>query len=144
MRVDVQLDLVAVRVADRERLGGLAEGLETVRLHPAARLGEGVERRADLERDVVEAGHALGLRTGAFGARKLARDVVMMAAGGKEDDAPALAGAGLVKPEEITIKTPRRLEIADEQRDVTELANLQCGGRGSAQRCLHEVGSVPL
>src|SRR5439155_845586 len=57
--IDVQLDLVPVGVADRERLRRLAERLETVGFHAAARLGEVVERRAHLERDVIEAGHAL-------------------------------------------------------------------------------------
>src|SRR5207245_6851937 len=142
--IDLQLDLVPVGVADRERLRRLAERLETVGFHAAARLGEVVERRAHLERDVIEAGHALGLGTGAVGARELARDVMMVAAGRKEHDAPRLAGAGFAQPEEITVKTPRRLEIADEERDVTQLAELPGGDRGSPQRCLHVVGSVPL
>src|SRR5207244_8216705 len=117
--IDVQLELVPVGVADRERLRRLAEGLETVAFHPAARLGEVVERRAHLERDVIEAGHALGLGTGAVGARELARDVMMVAAGRKEHDAPRLAGAGFAQPEEITVKTPRRLEIADRSEEHT-------------------------
>src|SRR5207245_711028 len=79
------------------------------------------------EGDVVQARHALGLRSGAFRARQLARDVVVMVAGGEEDDAPALARAGLGEPEDVAVETSRRLEVADEEGDVTELADLATG-----------------
>jgi len=98
-----------------------------VSLHPPARGAELRERAPDVEGDVVQARHALGLRAGAFRARQLARDVVVMDAGGEEDDAPALARAGLGEPEDVAVELSRRLEVADEEGDVTELADLETG-----------------
>ncbi len=104
---------------------------QAVRLHPAARRRELGGRRADRERDVVEAGHALGLRPGPLGARELARDVMVVDARGEEDDASALAGARLREAEDVAIEAARGVEVTDEERDVTELAD-----RGPRE-CVH-------
>jgi len=125
--IDVELDLVAVWVAHAERAGRLAERCEPVGIDPPARGAELRERAPDVEGDVVQARHALGLCSGAFRARQLARDVVVMDAGGEEDDAPALARAGLGEPEDIAVEMSGRLEVADEEGDVTELADLETG-----------------
>src|SRR5439155_1660522 len=95
---DVELDLVAVWVAHAQRARRLAERCEPASLHPPVRGAELRERAPDVEGDVVQARHALGLRAGAFRARQLARDVVVMNAGGEEDDAPGLGRAGLGEP----------------------------------------------
>jgi len=52
----IHFDLVAVGIADAEPAVVLAERRETVRLHPPSGRGEILRRRADVERDVVEAG----------------------------------------------------------------------------------------
>src|SRR5207245_6074952 len=127
-RIDVELDLVAVGIAHGERARRLAERREPVLLDPAPGGRERGERAPDVEGDVIEARYTLRLRPGALGARQLARDVVMVDAGREEDDAPALARAGLGEPEEVAIEASRRREIAHEEGNVTELADLQAGG----------------
>ena len=52
----------------------------------------------------------------------------MVDAGGEEDDPPVLARAGLGEPEDVAIEPSRRLEVAHEEGDVTQLADLQAGG----------------
>jgi hypothetical protein len=48
----------------------------------------------------------------------------MMHAGGEEHDAAVLAGTRLGQPEHVAIEAARGVEVADKQRDVTELADL--------------------
>ena len=84
---------MAVRILDAEagrRTTRLAERLEPRLLRLAARTLQGSTRAADAEGDVVEAGRSggKGIR---LDARHLERDVVVMEAGGEEDDAPVLA-----------------------------------------------------
>jgi hypothetical protein len=79
---------------------------------------------------VIEPGRALG-RAGPVGARHLEREVVVMAAGGEEDDAAVLAASGLGEPEQIAVEAGGRLEITDEERDVSELSDLH-GARSVA------------
>src|SRR5687767_11872441 len=117
-RLDIQLDLMPVGIAHAEAAGRLAEGGETRCFHRAARLREDLQRGADVEGDVIKAGHAFGLRTGTGGARELARDVVMVDAGGEEDDAAVLGGARLAQAEEVAIEAARGVEIAHEEGDV--------------------------
>ena len=63
-------------------------------------------------------------------------------AGREEDDAPVLAGAGLLQAQHAAIEAARGVEIADEERHVTELTNGE-PSRG-ARGCLHDGGSVTL
>src|SRR5688572_25826353 len=112
-----------IRIAHTEAVRRLAEDGQARRLHRAARLPEVGERRAHVEGDVIEAGHALGLRAGAGRARKLAGDVVVVNTGGEEDDSAVLGRACLAQAEQIAIEAARGLEIAHEERDVAQLAN---------------------
>jgi len=113
--VHVQLDLVTIGIADTERGGRLAEGHEPVLLHPASSRGQIGQRAADVERDVVETGHALGLRPGTVGALQLAGDVVMVHPGGKKDDTPCLAGSRLREAEDVAVEAPGGAQIVDEE-----------------------------
>ena len=101
----------------------LPERLEPVGHRVAPRGGEVVGCVADLERDMVEPGHALGLRPRTRRACELARQIVVTRAGGEEDDATVLAGTGFREAEQVAIEASRRLEVADEERDVTERAD---------------------
>jgi hypothetical protein len=114
---------VAVRVADAESVRVLAVRREPLRHHVTPRARELGGRLADLERDMIETRHALGLGAGARRARQLAREIVVTRARGEEDDAAILAGAGLREPEKVAIEVSRRGEIANEERDVAEGAN---------------------
>jgi hypothetical protein len=89
----------------------------------AAGRGQVLQRGADVEGDVVEAGHALGLRRRALGARQLAGQIVVMRAGREEHDAAVLAGVRLGESEQIAVKTARGLEVAHVERDVAQLAD---------------------
>jgi len=114
---------VTVGIADAERAVRLAEGRETARLHLASRRREIVERGTDVEGDVIQAGHALGLRPRPFGARQLAGEVVMMDAGREEHDTPVLPRPRLRETEQVAVEATRGVEIAHEQRDVSQLAD---------------------
>src|SRR5581483_11839717 len=111
-RVDIQLDLVAVGVADGETSRVLAEGDEPVRLDVPPRDREVVSGGADAESDVVEAGDAFRLRARPGRAGQLAGDIVMVDAGREEHDAAVLARAGLGETEHIAIEMPRGVEVA--------------------------------
>jgi len=58
----------------------------------------------------------------------------MMNAGGEEDDAPALAGAGLGEPEDVAVEAPCRVEVAHEEGNVAQLADRQAPGRCGHRR----------
>jgi hypothetical protein len=65
--------------------------------------------------------------------------VVVAAAGREEHDAPVLAGPGLDEAQHLAIEAPGGVEIADEERDVTEVADGEPARRAGRPRgCVHD------
>ena len=105
----------------------VAERHQPCPLGIAARGLERLARPADAEGDVVEAGRSggKGLRVGA---RQLERDVVVVSAGGEEDDASLLAASRLAEAEDVSIEANGRIEVAHEERNVSQLDDPHGGG----------------
>ena len=120
----VQLDLMAVRVSDREGAGRLPEGLKPVGFHPAAGGLQLLGGAPDDKGDVVEAGRAFG-RDRRLHPRQLDREIVVVAAGGEEGDPTTLTSPVVLEPDEIPVEADRRLQVPDVERDVAEFADAE-------------------
>src|SRR5207247_1878755 len=103
----------AVRAAEIWR------GPEALRGDSSGRARVSPRRRGPLRQRADEASPA-----GPRRARELAREIVMARARGEEDDAAVLAGAGFREAEQVAIEASRRFEVADEEGNVTEGADL--------------------
>ena len=76
---------------------------------------------------MVEAGRSGG-RGRRVDAGQLERDIVVVSARGEEDDASALAVPRLAETKHVTVEARGHLEIAHEERNVSQLGDPHGGG----------------
>ena len=128
--VPVELEVVAVGVGDVDRLvrpvvGELAQR-PVDRLQPPDRVGEVGPRRIQ-DRDVVQPGDAVGLRIAARRLPRVEREVVVIAAGGDEQDVAGRAPAGHVaelghhvEAEHADVEVAHAIDVGGAQVDVAD------------------------
>src|SRR4051794_10875097 len=132
--VPAQLEVVAVRVGDVDRLvravvGALAQR-PVDRLQPPQRVGQPRPRRV-ADRDVVQARDAVGLRPAARRLPSVEPEVVVIAAGGDEQDVARRAPAGHVARLHHDVEAHQvdveRADAVDVRRPQVDVADRHAG-----------------